>query len=100
MGRCSLDKDTGTAKTLVKPHLVKFHQMLLGYEMRTEVLGMKAFTLPTAQISVHTQERQGVLVVAVFSDIPYSVFWGKEVIALKTEGLNAAPSASDRQESL
>lgn len=47
-------KDTGAAKTIVKPQLIKPYQMLPGCEIWCKVSGVKAFTQPTAQMSIQT----------------------------------------------
>lgn len=65
-------RDIGTAKTIVKPHVSKPHQMLSMCEIWVIVSCVKAFPLPTAELSIQTQEGSEVLALDVLSYIPYS----------------------------
>lgn len=77
MGRHSLyGERLFTAKIIVKPLVVKPQQMLTGCEIWVQVPGVKAFTLPTAQIATLPKGGSGVLVVAVLADILCFCCWG------------------------
>lgn len=76
--------DTGTANTVIKPHLVKPHQMHPRCKMWIKVPGVKP-SLDLKHRFLYRPEKDGVLVVVVLSDIPYYLLLEND--ALKAWGL-------------
>lgn len=68
-------RDTGTAKTMVKPHVVIPIKCSV-CEIWVIVPCVKAFALPTAALSIQTQEGSEVLAVGVLSDFHIICYYG------------------------
>lgn len=60
-----MEKDSETTGTIIKTQAVKAQEMLKVCEIWFKVPGVKASTVPAAQISVQPQEGSGVLAVGV-----------------------------------